>query len=820
MGIVLVENILKHLKKAAKNEDSKAIIFKASSEVGSAILTAMSTTIIGFLPVFTMTAAEGKLFKPLAFTKTFALLSSLIVALTMIPAMAHLLMGSRNKYKGRLLSLSLSVGIPLALFIAGIFAWKIIGWWSALFIFGMAGIKLVPDKIFSYKEQTINYMSVFLVTGILAKHWSPLGAENNFIFNFIFVIVMIGSLLGIFILFIRYYPKTLSWALNNKVKFLLLPFTIFIFGLSVWLGFNTLFGFMPDFVKSSRLFTTLNHQIPGLQKEFMPPLDEGSFLYMPTTMPHASIGEVHDVLQILDKAIASLPEVEQAVGKLGRVESPLDPAPISMIETVINYKSEYILNEFGKKKKFKFDKKLKSYIRDNKGKLIEDKKGRPFRQWRPEIKNTQDIWDEIVRVASIPGTTSAPKLQPIGARLVMLQSGMRAPMGIKIKGPDLETIDRMGLQFEKFLKEIPSVKTSTVFAERIVGKPYLEIHIDRDAIARYGITVQKIQQIIEVALGGKTATITVENRERSNVRIRYQRELRNSIESIGNTLVTGKNKTAIPLKQLTDIRYVRGPQVIKSEDSFLISYVLFDKNPGYGEVDVVNTADAYLKHKIASGELVIPSGVSYSFAGNYENQVRSEKRLKTVLPIALFIIMVILYIQFKDISTTFIVFSGILVTWSGGFILIWLYNQPWFLDIAMFGTNLRDLFQIVPINLSVAVWVGFLALFGIASDDGVIIATYMKQLYKEKNPQSIQDIRRISLQAGMKRVRPALMTVATTILALLPVLTSSGRGADVMIPMAIPTFGGMLIGLITLFVVPTLYTLIAEIRFNIKLKQN
>ena len=425
------------------------------------------------------------------------------------------------------------------------------------------------------------------------------------------------------------------------------------------------------------------------------------------------------------------------------------------------------------------------------------------------------IWKEIIKAAKIPGTTSAPKLQPIAARIVMLQSGMRAPMGVKVKGPDLETIEQVGMDLERLLKEVPSVEPAAVIADRIVGKPYIEIDIDRSAIARYGVNIRKVQDVIEVAIGGKRVTTTVEGRERYPVRVRYMRELRDRIETLGKILVPGKDGAQIPLEQVVKIRYIRGPQVIKSEDTALIGYVLFDMKPGYAEVEVVEECDRYLKAKIKSAELVLPAGVSYTFAGSYENQIRSQKTLSIVLPLALFIIFIILYFQFKAVSTTILVFSGILVAWAGGFVLIWLYGQPWFMDFSVFGVNMRELFQVHTINLSVAVWVGFLALFGIASDNGVVIATYLDQSFAARKPDSIEAIREATVAAAVRRIRPCLMTSATTILALLPVLTATGRGADVMVPMAIPSFGGMLVVLISIFVVPVLYCATKEIRFRV-----
>ncbi|MBU1367477.1 MAG: efflux RND transporter permease subunit, partial [Candidatus Omnitrophica bacterium] len=465
-------------------------------------------------------------------------------------------------------------------------------------------------------------------------------------------------------------------------------------------------------------------------------------------------------------------------------ESPLDPAPISMIETVISYKPEYGLKD--------------------------SKTGKRKRQWRSHIKTPDDIWKEILTAGEVPGSTSAPKLQPIAARIVMLQSGMRAPMGVKILGQKLEEIEEVGFQIERFLKEVPGVQASAVIADRIVGKPYIEFYIDREKIARYGINISDVQNVIETAIGGMKLTTTVEGRERYPVRVRYPRELRDSIEDLQEVLVPAKDGAQIPLSQVAILKFTRGPQMIKSEDTFLVGYVLFDKKPDIAEVDVVNAAQNYLQSKIESGEFNLPAGTSYKFAGSYENQVRSEKKLAVVLPLSLFIIFLILYFQFKSVPTTFLVFSGIIVAFCGGFILIWLYAQEWFMHLPFFGHYFRDLFNMQTYNLSVAVWVGFLALFGIASDNGVVMATYLDQSFAERKPKTISEIREATLFAGQRRVRPCLMTTATTILALLPILTSAGRGSDVMIPMALPSVGGMLVALITFFIVPVGYCWLKE----------
>ena len=818
MGIVICENILRHLEMADPDESKLEVVHRAASEVGSAVLTAVLTTVVSFLPVFTMIGAEGKLFKPLAYTKTFALVASILIALTVLPAAAHVLFCGQNSRK------RLRSALYIALIIVGAILGVTVSWWAGLILAGFGVYHLLEGRIPAHLRRfgpiASCILAIIAVGMLLTGYWEPLGPERGMVRNLIFVTVLLGSLLAFFALFHRVYPKLLRWCLEHKITFLSLPLVLMIWAGMVWLGFPKVFAWLPTPIVKSAPAQYLAHTFPGLGKEFMPPLDEGSYLWMPTTMTHASIGEAIDILEKQDMAFQSIPEIDSAVGKLGRAETPLDPAPISMIETVINYKPEYKIDRGGHRIRFKYDRKSGIFARDADGELIPDAKGRPFRQWRDHIKTPNDIWDEIVKAGKLPGTTSAPKLQPIAARIVMLQSGMRAPMGVKVKGPDLETIEKVGLQIERFLKEVPAVEPAAVVADRIVGKPYLEIVPDRRAIARYGVPIRKFQDVIEIAIGGRKVTTTVEGRERFPVRVRYQRELRDSVEALGKILVPGKGGQQIPITELADIRYIRGPQVIKSEDTFLVGYIVFDKKDGYAEVDVVEQCQAYLQSKIDSGEFSLPRGVSYKFAGSYENQLRAAKTLALVLPLALFVIFMLIYFQFRSVATTFLVFTGVFVAWCGGFILIWFYGQPWFLDFSVFGVEMRTLFQIDTINLSVAVWVGFLALFGIATDDGVVMGTYLTQLFREHDPQTREAVRQTVLEAGERRVRPCLMTTATTILALLPVLTSTGRGSDVMVPMAIPSFGGMLIEVVTMLVVPVLFCGIEEIKLKARGEQH
>jgi Cu(I)/Ag(I) efflux system membrane protein CusA/SilA len=714
MGIVVSENILKHLEAADPTESRLEVIYRGASEVGSAVLTAVATTVVSFLPVFTMEGAEGKLFKPLAYTKTFALIAAIIVTLTVLPAVAHVLLG-----------------------------------WSPK-------LPRVPKRWRTWAPRVANVVLALAIARWLSTHWEPLGVEAGWL-NLVFVVVVIGALLGTLALFIRGYGVVLRWCLDHKILFSTAPVAILIVGAAAW---------------------------SGLGKEFMPSLDEGSFLYMPTTMPHASIGESMDVLRKQDLAIRAIPEVEQVVGKIGRVESPLDPAPISMVETIISYRPEYGL----------------------------DADGNRVRQWRDHIRRPDDIWNEIVMAAQVPGSTAAPKLQPIETRLVMLQTGMRAPMGVKVYGPDNETIQAVGFELERLLKEVPELSPAAILADRIVGKPYLEIVWDRAALARYGLTMRAVQDVVEVAIGGRRVTSTVEGRERYPVRVRYPRERRDSIESLAEIIVPAPDGTQIPLGELAEVIYTPGPMVIKSEDTFLVGYVILDRADGVAEVDAVEAASAYLDKKKANGELVVPDGVHWKFSGSYENQIRAERRLAVILPLALGVIFLLLYLQFRRVTTAMLVFSGVFVAWAGGFILLWCYGQDWFLAGGWFGVDWRTLFQVGPLNLSVAVWVGFLALFGIITDDGVVIGTYLHQSFDRQNPQSIAEFRAATLTAGLRRVRPCMMITGTSILALLPVLTATGRGADVMRPMAVPAFGGMIIEVISMFIVPVVFCLIAEFR--------
>ncbi|MDR2804965.1 MAG: efflux RND transporter permease subunit [Dysgonamonadaceae bacterium] len=755
VGVVFVESIVRNMDENKSIRSGKGLtelIFKSIKDVAGALSIGMLTTIISFLPVFVLQAQEGKLFGPLAYTKTFALISAFIFGFIFLPAIACIVFSTGRKPFG-------GFRLPLA-------------GYRKIIKRGTTGLLLLIA--FYY----------------LTSEWLPVGTQAGFSLNFIFVVVSVGFILAILWVLVIYYERILRWCLSNRWKFMLIPLITLVLGIMVW---------------------------RNMGEEFMPSLNEGSYLLMPTSMPHTGIEQNLQLIKTVDKRVSAIPEIEMTVGKWGRVNSALDPAPVQMFENTINYRSEYILDEDGHRQRFKVNKEGAFLLTDGSvyrpadgfriipaDSLIPDRRGDYFRQWRSHIKQTDDIWQEIINVAHLPGLTSSPKLQPIEARLVMLSTGMRAPMGLKVSGADLESIEKAGKELERILKEVPSILPSTVFYDRAVGAPYIEIRLNRQKMARYGITVADLQEVISAAIGGMSLTTTVEGRERFPVRLRYPRELRDDPEALSRLIVPTAVGAQIPLGEVADIEYAKGAQMIQSENTFLIGYVIFDKAEGNAEVEVVRQAEEILKKKLDSGELQLPAGVSYAFAGNYEQQQRAANRLLIVIPLSLLAILLILYFQFHTVTASLIHFSGVFVAFAGGFILLWLYGQPWFMNFSFGGENIRDLFQMHPVNLSIAVWVGFIALFGISTNDGVLMGTYIHDVFLARNPHTRDDIREAVIYAGLKRVRPAAMTTATTLIALLPVLTSTGKGSDIMIPMAIPAFGGMLIQSMTMFVVPVL----------------
>jgi Cu(I)/Ag(I) efflux system membrane protein CusA/SilA len=618
MGIIMTENIYSHLAdkpKASKSERIE-IIIKSAREVGPAILIAVATTIVTFLPVFGLEGSEGKLFGPLAWAKTLAMFGSVIVAIILVPA-----------------------------------------------------------------------LSTYLLKGKL----KPI--EKNKVSHLI----------------IRTYKPALNWMLENRKIFIIFPTLIFIIGI---------FAFSK------------------LGKEFMPSLNEGEILYMPVTTPDVSMTKARELLAYTDRKLKEHPLVQDAIGKLGRANTAIDPAPIAMFETVV--------------------------------KLI------PEDEW-PSGTSIYDIMSELDGELQVPGLVNA-WLFPIENRIAMISTGIKTQIGIKIFGDDLRILESIASEIGK---EVEKVKGSYgVYAEQITGKPYIEFDIDRVAASRYGINTGTINRILQTAVGGMTIGQFYEGRERYPIRVRYKKELRDRIDALKQVLVPSPLGQHIPLEQLANIQIVTGPAAIQSENGMLRSLVLLNVQ-GRDLIGFVEEAKEHIEKNVE-----LPKGYSIVWAGQYESQVRSNKRLMLLVPIALLINLIIIYFGIKSLRNAAIIFSAVPIAFAGGLILLWIGG----------------------FNTSVAVWVGFIALFGIAVDDGVVMMTYLQKAIKDHKPRDWDGLKECIIEAGSRRIRPLVMTTTTTVVALLPIMWATSTGSEVMKPMAIPTLGGMLVELVTLFVVPVVYS--------------
>jgi Cu(I)/Ag(I) efflux system membrane protein CusA/SilA len=755
MGVIMTENIYRHI---AKNDGSKSYfqcVEEGAHEVGGAIVTAVSNTIVSFFPVFALADQEGKLFHPLAYTKTFAITASAILAITVVPVLSyHLLKATRFS---RRKSLLVAAALGVVAFLVG----------GSLIRSGMDASQAQPLRGW-IMAAAIGIGVALLVYRMTRERLLPL--EEN--------IVSRGVL--------RVYVPALRWVLRHKIAFLSIPVVVVMAGLLTWLGFGRLtspiengFNRMGVNLNQFAAWSDLKHTFPGLGREFMPALDEGSLLYMPSLVPAGSLTAALEVIATQDRAIRSVPEVESVVGKLGRAETALDPAPIGMIETVIMLKP---------RQQWRTVRQERFYA--NWPELTKP----PLRWLWPDERliTKSEILKELEKKTEIPGVLPT-WLQPIQTRLIMLQSGFRAMMGIKIFGSDLAEIERLGLELEPLLKEVPGAVD--VVADRITGKPYVEFAIDREKIARYGVNIRDVQDVIEIAIGGENLTTSVEGRERYPIRVRYPRELRDNLEDLQRILVPAADGAHIPITQVAELRYTIGPQEIKSENALLVGYVTLNTRDR-DEVSVVEDAERLIQAKIASGEIRFPPGYYYQWAGQFENQVRAMKRLSILLPLCLSVQLVLLYLGFNRWWIALMIFADVIVSAAGGFLML-----------AWWGYN-----------LSVAVWVGFIALFGVAEDDSVLISTYLNQLFGERSPQTVDEVRDMVVEAGTKRIRPSLMTTATTVIGLLPVFWAQGRGSDIMQPMAIPSMGGMAMSAVTMFIIPCVYCWVEERRLARRLR--
>lgn len=622
-AIVMIENMHKHIERTPlTNENRWQVVYESAKEVGPALFFSLLIITVSFIPVFTLEAQEGRMFSPLAFTKTFAMGASAALAITLVPVL-------------------------MGYFIRG---------------------KILPEQKNPVNRLLIRGYIPILKT-VLAKPKTTLLVSGLFLLSALYPLKYIGS-------------------------------------------------------------------------EFMPPLDEGDIMYMPTTYPGISIGKAREILQQTDKLIASVPEVKNVFGKIGRAETATDPAPLTMIETFIQLK--------------------------------------PKSEWREGLSN-QDLMKELDDLVKLPGLTNA-WVMPIKTRIDMLATGIKTPVGIKVAGPDLSIIQDIGQQLEHVLANVEG--TSSVYSERVVGGRYIKIDIQREKAARYGLNISDVQQVISTAIGGMNVTQTVEGLERYPVNLRYPQDYRNSPEDLALLPIVTANGLRITLADVANINIEQGPAGIKSENARLNGWTFIDIE----NIDVGNYVEN--AQKIVAQEINLPQGYSLNWSGQYEYMQRAKAKLSYVIPLTLGIIVILLFLSFRNFAQVSILMASLPLSIVGS---LWLM---FFLDF----------------NFSIAVGVGMIALAGVAVETGVIMLVYLDQAWtqlnrEKKNFNKQQLIHAIEQGAGL-RVRPVLMTAGATIVGLLPILYGEGTGSEVMSRLAAPMVGGMISSvLLTLLVLPVVYLL-------------
>lgn len=741
MGIIVSENVFQSLAEldsntldpAAANKRHAQVVYESTIEVAPAVVTAVMTTIVSFLPVFFLTGQDHRLFSPLAYTKTFAIAAAMITAVTIVPALSRLLLRN-SRWSQR--SSVVAAASTAALFAS-----------TAHFVWGPRLAEWLATPLWTV---TIVVAGCGLLLGwqLTQEKIRPIGEIPSS-------------------RFVRWlYAARLRYALQHKAIALAFPGLLIVLGVGAWIGLPTVLK--PLESVAHRLGTDLNevpgyvdakHVFRGLKSDDWIALDEGSWFYMPTFFPAVSFSQAMQILQTQDVLIGAIPEVQDVLGKIGRVESALDPAPAAMVETYVMLK--------------------------------------PESEWRPGI-TSQDIWDEINRVATLPGVTPASPLQPIRGRVVMLQTGIKASMAIRIYGDDLNVLAEAARDVARQLKTSLYVNPATVNPDIVLGKPYIEFTVDRDASARFGMTTAMVNQVIETALGGMNLLSTVEGRERYPVRLRYNRDLREQVDQLGRLPVVTHSGAVVPLEQLASLETTWGPGAITSENARLVAHVAFSTSGRTGALESIEAIENQLRNaqSLPSSDpnrLALPPGYSLEAVGGFRNQIEANLRLMWIIPLVIVINLFLIYLQFRNLPISIAVFCGIPVAFAGGMIAVAVMN----------------------VELNTAVWVGFIALFGVAVDDGVVMATYIHQLLSKRRVRSVGDIRETIYEAGLKRIRPCVMTTVTTLAALLPVMLAEGRGADVARAMALPVFGGMLAEPLTSFIVPTLYSIYLETKMRL-----
>ena len=747
IGIIISENIFRGIadwENAGRPNGETgrlAKITEMTREVTPAVITAVSTTVVSFLPVFFLTGRDYRLFAPLAWSKTYALVASLIVAILLVPPLARLFLRNPKGKGWTATGASMIFGAIVAAVCT--FVWRLRIRELSDWIGNLTNTSYLDLEPF-HLTIAISAAATLAMYWILRERLRPI--EENYVartVNF-------------------FYEPTLRLFLRFKRTFLVVPCLIFFFGMGSWIGLPKILSPIDQFARDhlgadfngSPSYVDFKHTFTGLSSDDWIDLDEGSWFYMPSLYPAASLSQAMETLQTQDAMIRKIPEVANVLGKIGRADSALDPAPVAMIETYVMLK--------------------------------------PRDQWRRGMTE-EKVWDEINELATLPGITTADKLQPIEGRVVMLQSGIKASMAVRIYGDTLEGLAEAAKSVAAKVKQHPMVNAGTVSPDIVLGKPYIEFEVDRIESARYGMTVRDVNEIVETSFGGTSATSTYEGRERYAIQVRYQRKYRDDINELSKTPVVTNTGEIVPLGRLASMKTTWGPSMFNSEDARLVAHVAFAPKPNHGPLETVDRVMESLTNAKQMGELTFPSGnFEMEAVGSFQNQIEANQRLMIIIPLVLLLNIFIIYLQFRRIPLTLIVFSGIPVAFGGGMIAL----------------------AMADIQLNTAVWVGFIALFGIAIDDGVVIATYLDQTLKSSTLRSVTDIRNAVVQAGLKRIRPCLMTTFTTIIALVPVLLATGRGADVARAMAIPVFGGMLVELITLFVVPVVYCGFLEMKMN------
>jgi Cu(I)/Ag(I) efflux system membrane protein CusA/SilA len=492
---------------------------------------------------------------------------------------------------------------------------------------------------------------------------------------------------------------------------------------------------------------------PNIRKEFMPPLNEGDLLFMPVLLPGASITQVMDVMRKQDIIIKNeFPdEVEMVVGKLGRAETPTDPAPVTMLETTIRLKDR--------------------------------------KYWRRGMTR-EKLVAEIVEATRIPGV-SPIMTQPIQNRIDMLATGIQTPVGVKVFGDSLNKIVEIAVEIENILRDVPGAVGP--FAERADRRPYFEVEVDRRQAARYGINVADVQEILMTAVGGMNISTTVEGRERHPIRVRYARELRDNTEALKRILVPTPGGAQVPLSQVAALKRVPGPVMIGTENAMPYARVFVSVDQSrVGLVDFVSNASRIIEKTLVD-EGRLPPGYYISWSGQYEAELEAKRKLVVAVPVALSVILLLLYMVFRNVMSTAVVASALPISLTGGVIMLFLMG----------------------FKMSVAVWVGFIALFGVATDNAVVLVSTLDGLFRRKAVSSVREIRETVLRGGLLRVRPSIMTTLTTVLALIPVMVSTGTGSEVMKPMASPTVGGLLTATLSnLILVPVVYSWLKEREFR------